>query len=138
MKRARATLILALLCSAPALAAGPGYQLSCLPDGAPSLADNLNMRFELHGWHAVTTQPDYKVCLRLRQRQQLSYDPSGPVYGPYWGPPTYREVEIPYLELVVTGKDGQQWQGQQDLGDGDKPAQRIEEGARQLIDRLPW
>jgi hypothetical protein len=139
MKRLTPLLIAALLNCAPALAAGPGYRIDCLPDGGGlSLAENLKMRLELHGWHEATDRPDYHVCLKLQQRQQIVPDGAGPGYGPYWGPPTYHVVEVPYLELAVTGKEGENWNGRQDLPDGDSQAQRVEEGTRALIDRLPW
>lgn len=139
MQRFCLALILALSgLSAAQAGGGPGYQLDCLPDGGGlSLAESVRMRLELHGWHEAP-RPDFHVCLRLKQRQQIQYDGPGPMYGPYWGPPTYQVVEVPYLELGVTGRQGENWQGRQDLPEGDTPAQRIESGARLLIDRLPW
>jgi len=139
MNRFCLALISTLLCAAPAFAAGPGYQLDCLPDGGGlSLAENLRMRLELHGWHEAAANPDFHLCLRLQQRQQITYSGAGPAYGPYWGPPAYQVVDVPYLDLNVSGKNGERWQGRQDLsGDGPDEAQ-IEEGARTLIDRLPW
>lgn len=120
-----------------ASAATPGYRLDCLPDGAGAgLEDTLRLRLELHGWRAAQHDADVRLCLRRQERVQTVYDPplpGDPYY--YWNPPAYRQVRIPYLQLSLTRRDGTVWRAEQTLPDDSAVA--IEQGTRQLVDRLP-
>lgn len=143
IQRLRAGAWVALALCSGVMAAPPSYTLTCVPPSRDmSLGERLKARLDLHGWQEGAKAVDYRLCFRLRQRQQLQSEPGmfypyGPYPGAYWNAPTTQVINIPYLDLTATRADGSVWQAQQDLLSAEPPALAIEQSARILIDKLP-